>query len=73
MTAEARRFVLERTEDATGVSGTGVVAQGVLFGTGKAVLAWVTNFRSVAVYDSIDELTSIHGHDGKTVVRWLDF
>jgi hypothetical protein len=67
-----RRFYLVRKEDVSGVSGVGIVAEGILFGTGKAVLSWVTQYRSVAVYDSIDELEQIHGHDGRTVIEWLD-
>ena len=67
-----KRFHLVRKEDVSGVSGVGIVAEGILFGTGKAVLNWVTQYRSVAVYDSLDELEHIHGHDGRTVIEWLD-
>lgn len=67
-----RRFHLDRAEDVSGTSGTGVVAEGVLFSTGKAVLAWTTRYRSVAVYDSMAELERIHGHDGRTKVVWVD-
>jgi hypothetical protein len=67
-----RRFLLVRTEDVSGISGTGAVAEGMLFSTGKAVLAWVTRYRSVAIYDSIDELEAIHGHDGRTTIQWVD-
>ena len=67
-----RRFALQRDEDESGISGTGIVAEGVQFTTGKAVLNWTTEFRSVAVYDNLDELMAIHGHDGKTVLVWID-
>ncbi len=67
-----RRFTLVRDEDVSGVSGVGVVAQGCVFGTGKAVLAWVTEYRSVAFYDSIEELEAIHGHNGRTHIEWID-
>jgi hypothetical protein len=33
-----RRFVLDRVRDETGISGTGVVAEGVLFSTGWVAL-----------------------------------
>jgi hypothetical protein len=65
-----RLFNLVRTEDISGVSGTGIVAEGAQFSTGKCVLSWVTKYRSVAVYDSLEELEAIHGHDGKTRVVW---
>lgn len=67
-----RRFVLYRAEDETGISGTGVVAQGVLFDNGRAVLSWLTEHTSVAVYDSMEHLVAIHGHGGKTIVKWID-
>jgi hypothetical protein len=60
--------MLNRKEDATGVSGTGIVARGVIFPTGKCVMEWQTKHTSVAVYDSVDELMAIHGHDGKTEI-----
>jgi hypothetical protein len=65
-----RNFWLQRIEDESGISGTGKVAEGVQFSNGKCVLAWLTQFQSVAVYDSIEELENIHGHNGKTVVVW---
>ena len=66
-----RMFHLVRIEDVSGISGTGIVAEGVLFSTGKCVLAWVTEYQSVAVYDSIEELEAIHGHNGRTKIEWL--
>lgn len=61
-------FELQRQEDATGVSGTGTVAQGIIFDNGKVCLTWLTEYSSVAVYDSIEEVIKIHGHDGKTLI-----
>ena len=67
-----RRFILARTEDVSGISGTGTVAEGIMFSTGRAVLQWVTRLRSVAVYDSIEDVEAIHGHDGRTAIQWVD-
>lgn len=69
-----RRFVLFRKHDVSGVSGTGVVAEGVEFSTGKIVLNWSTNNRpqSVVVYDAIEEAIEIHGHGGATEIKWID-
>ncbi len=67
-----RRFVLNRIEDETGISGTGHIADGVQFDNLKCVLCWRTAISSVAVYDSIEILEDIHGHNGKTVVEWID-
>lgn len=66
-----RLFHLVRIEDVRGISGTGKVAEGVQFNNGKCVLAWMTEYQSVAVYDSIEELEAIHGHNGRARVQWL--
>lgn len=67
---EMRRFYLVRHEDETGISGEGLIACGVAFPdpNGRVILGWLTEINSVAVYDSIDELIELHGHDGKTKV-----
>jgi hypothetical protein len=72
MTQTPRRFHLIRREDETGVSGTGVIVEGVEFTDGTIALRWLTGTTSTAVYASIDDVRTIHGHGGKTVVMWLD-
>ena len=67
-----RRFDLCRLDDVSGVSGTGRVAEGVCFSSGKCVISWLSSMPSIGVFDSVDELLAVHGHKGKTVVRWLD-
>lgn len=67
-----RRFVLDRSEDVTGCSGTGFVAEGVVFSDGTAALRWLTNLTSTAIYNNIVELIAIHGHDGATELVWID-
>jgi hypothetical protein len=67
-----RRFQLLRAEDVSGVSGTGVVAEGVQFTCGVCVLVWLGPVSSVVVHESIANVRRIHGHDGKSVVVWLD-
>ena len=67
-----RRFLLDRKEDVSGMSGTGMVAEGVVFGDGTCALRWTAEYKSTAVYDSLSDLIMIHGHDGKTVVRLID-
>ena len=65
-------FYLDRKEDVSGTSGTGIVAEGIVFSNGKCALSWTTQYQSIAVYDSIDDLIAIHGHDGKTTVVFSD-
>jgi hypothetical protein len=67
-----RRFELHRDEDATGVSGTGVVAEGVVFQNGKIAMAWLTKHKSMTIYDDMETLEKVHGHGGKTRVVWHD-
>jgi len=61
-------FHLERDEDETGVSGTGAVAEGIVFSNGKVVMSWLTEHTSIAVYENMNHLEAIHGHNGKTRV-----
>ena len=61
-------FYLKRTEDESGVSGTGRIAQGFIFDNGKVALTCLSEHPSVTVYDSIGEVHAIHGHGGKTEV-----
>lgn len=68
-----KRFVVERLEDVSGVSGTGVVAEGVEFTDGTVVLRWRTNLVSTAIYNSVDDLKAIHGHDGRSQIIWIDY
>jgi len=65
-------FRLFRVEDETGLSGTGEVAEGVVFSNGKVVVAWGGNLSvpSVAVFDNIEQVKRVHGHGGKTRIEW---
>lgn len=59
-------FDLVRDEDETGISGTGTVAHGVIFGDGSCVMRWLTEHTSTAFYASEADLVAIHGHAGRT-------
>jgi hypothetical protein len=67
-----RTFVLERVEDVSGTSGTGIVAEGVEFSNGQVAIHWISQLESVNVYANVKVLDALHGHDGRTTVRWLD-
>ena len=69
-----QRFVLDREVDETGVSGTGVVAEGVEFSDGVVCLRWTSEWPSSVVhYDrGMDSVIHVHGHNGKTRIRCLD-
>jgi hypothetical protein len=72
----ARRFELDRQMDVSGVSGTGVVVEGVQFSDGAVVIHWLPPWATTTVFHTLDEamvqVEKIHGHEGATVVRWVD-
>lgn len=78
-----RRFVGDRSEDVTGISGEGVVVEGVVFSDGYGVTHWLDqapmNEPKTEVWhkpfwrrSGPDPFTKISGHGGKTRVVWLD-
>lgn len=67
-----RRFKLERTEDVSGVSGTGVVAVGVEVFDKRCYVFWLGNHSSHNEYNSIQDVEFVHGHSGLTKVVWID-
>lgn len=68
------RFYLYRQTDVTGVSGTGVVGEGVRFEDGTCAMRWCVSDkpRTTVLYETIVDVMKIHGHDGATAVMWLD-
>ncbi|RBO78309.1 hypothetical protein [Nocardia puris] len=67
-----RTFYLQRDTDVTGFSGTGIVADGVEFPDGTAVLRWRGEHASTVVWPSVDTALAVHGHDGATRLVWTD-
>lgn len=65
-TSNSRTFKLVRVQDETGISGTGVVAEGIEFTNGWCSLSWLTAMHSVAVYPNARAVEAIHGHNGRT-------
>ena len=69
---EHRRFVLFRSSDVSGISGTGIVAWGVLFPDGHVVTRWNGEPAQTCAFDQIEDVLIIHGHAGATRILWLD-
>lgn len=70
-----RRFELHRDEDVSGVSGTGVVAEGVAFSNdGPVALRWLSDWPTSVVFHDrgVESLEAVHGHNGRTRIFWLD-
>lgn len=72
MALKVKPLYLLRHEDQSGLSGTGVVAVGCQFPNGRIVFQWVSYRSSIEIYDSLENLIEIHGHEGKTEVVFGD-
>jgi hypothetical protein len=67
-----RRFQFHRDEDVHGVSGTGVVAEGVEFASGLCVLSWLSQFGCTTTFVSRRAMEEVHGHEQRTRIVWID-
>jgi hypothetical protein len=67
-----RRFYLYRRADETGVSGTGVVADGVVWQDGTVTLKWLGKHSSEVSWRGMEHVEAVHGHNGSTLVVWRD-
>lgn len=68
-------FQLVRGKDQSGVSGIGVVLEGVMFSDGITVIRWLSDKASVAVWDSFADFIEVHvaAHpENLSVIRWGD-
>lgn len=61
-------FYLKRNEDISGISGTGIVAEGTIFYNGKVALIWKSDTPCISIWDGIDHVMKVHGHNGKTEI-----
>jgi hypothetical protein len=66
-----KQFHLVRSEDISGVSGTGHVAEGVVFSNGWCVLRWVSEHPGLEFFRSTEDVEAVHGHGGKTKIVFL--
>lgn len=57
-----RTFAIERQHDESGVSGTGIVLEGVVFSSGQTIVHWLTPppRGSVNVFDGFWQFWAIH-------------
>jgi hypothetical protein len=69
---DPRRFRLVRHVDVTGISGTGVVADGVLWPDGTVTIRWRGGMPSTVNWERLDHAHAVHGHGGATRIEWLD-
>lgn len=63
-------FVLNRHRDVSGVSGIGVVCEGVEFSDGAVAVRWLGDHPSTTAWKDIRDMEAIHGHSGLTEVQY---
>jgi hypothetical protein len=69
---QSRRFHLQRDHDVTGASGTGRVADGVLWPDGTVSIRWTGSMPSTVFWHSLANAVHVHGHGGHTRIVWDD-
>lgn len=62
----SRWYDLVRYYDRSGCSGTGRVAEVAEFEDGTVVMRWLSATPSTVIYDDIETVGRIHGHQGAT-------
>lgn len=70
--AQPIRFILRRKEDVHDFSGPGVVVWGVEWPDGTATYRWNSAIATTVIAASVQDVMRIHGHDGATVLEWVD-
>lgn len=67
----SQRFYLYRHQDMSGISGTGIVADGIKWPDGTVTIRWRGTRPSTVNWDSVEDAESVHGHGGATVFVWI--
>lgn len=71
--SDHRRFYLQRDTDITGISGTGRIADGVLWADGTVSLRWRSSTPKIDFADGgMATIESVHCHGGATRIVWVD-
>lgn len=64
-------FVLKRFEDVSKISGIGVIAEGIIFSDKTVAYRWLSDIATTVIADNIETVKTLHGHDGKTEIKYL--
>ena len=70
-------FTVARQHDETGVSGIGVIIEGVEYATGQVVIHWLfpTPRGGIAIFDSLDDFLKVHVKphpENRTIITYED-
>jgi hypothetical protein len=72
MQRQPRLFRLVRHTDASGVRGTGTLAEGVEWSDGTVAVRWRGRWPSTSTWDGgIEALLAAHGNGGRTQIHWF--
>lgn len=63
-----RAFKLVRNTDVSGISGVGIVAEGVEWSDGEVTLRWLGAHPTTEDLQSVGDVLYIHGHQGATAI-----
>jgi hypothetical protein len=72
MEVNVKLFHLDRKVDVSGISGAGIVADGVEFDDGQCVLSWRGRYHTVEILPNLKAVRDIHGHNGDTQIVWIE-
>ena len=72
-----RTFTVCRQADETGISGDGVIIEGVSLATGQCIIHWLYPLPSgaIAIFNGFDDFLKVHVHphpSNKTIITWED-
>jgi len=72
-----RSFTVCRQSDESGVSGDGVIIEGVSLATGQCVIHWLYPLPAgaIAIFNSFDDFLKVHIHphpSNKSIITWED-
>lgn len=72
-----RTFTVARQDDESGISGVGVIIEGVEYATGQVVIHWLfpPPRGGIAIFDSLEDFLKVHVHphpDNKTIITFED-
>jgi len=73
--SDLKAFTILRNNDASGVSGIGRVADGVIFSDGFCVIRWRSEVTSLSVFHSFEDFEKIHvkSHpENMTEIVWVE-
>jgi hypothetical protein len=71
---DPQSFRMIRNNDETGISGTGVVLEGIVFSNGKCAVTWLSDAPCVTVWDNFEQFRAKHidSHpDNNTEIEWM--